>query len=84
MNRLVEPIEVAHAIAWLLATDEQRRDRNQPAGRRRICRGLDMGRLWRIAGSTGNAGRKIMNIETPRKKLDLDRRRSPKAISASY
>src|SRR3981189_1574912 len=52
-------------------TDEQRRDRNQPAGRRRIYRGLDMGRLWRIAGNSGNAGCKNMNIETPHKKLDL-------------
>src|SRR5712672_3182301 len=52
-------------------TDEQRRDRNQPPGRRRIYRGLNMGRLWRIAGNSGNAGRKTMNIETPRKKLDL-------------
>src|ERR1700730_3597581 len=30
-----------------------------------------MGRLWRIAGNSGNAGRNTMNIETPRKKLDL-------------
>src|SRR6266852_2828116 len=30
-----------------------------------------MGRLWRIAGNSGNAGCKTMNIETPRKKLDL-------------
>src|SRR5467141_557195 len=52
-------------------TDEQRRDRNQPPGRRRIYRGLNMGRLWRIAGNSGNTGRKTMNIETPRKKLDL-------------
>src|SRR5882762_11323231 len=52
-------------------TDEQRRDRNQPPGRRRIYRGLNMGRLWRIAGNSGNAGRKTMNIEIPRKKLDL-------------
>src|SRR5258707_9468707 len=52
-------------------TDEQRRDRNQPPGRRRIYRGLNMGRIWRIAGNSGNAGRKTMNIETPRKKLDL-------------
>src|SRR3981189_3522200 len=52
-------------------TDEQRRDRNQPPGRRRIYRGLNMGRLWRIAGNSGNAGRKTMNIEAPHKKLDL-------------
>src|SRR5258705_10115353 len=30
-----------------------------------------MGRIWRIAGNSGNAARKAMNIETPRKKLDL-------------
>ena len=49
MNRLVEPIEVAHAIAWLLSPHEQRRHRNQSARRRRIYRRHHLGRLWRPA-----------------------------------
>jgi len=71
MNRLVEPIEVAHAIGMAARTDEQRRDRNQPPGRRRIYRGAQHGTPMADCGKFRNAGRKTMNIETPRKKLDL-------------
>ncbi len=49
MNRLVEPIEVAHADRVAAFADEQRRHRNQPARRRRIYRGHHLGRLWRTA-----------------------------------
>jgi len=41
MNRLVEPIELPRDCV-AARTDEQRRDRNQPPGRRRIYRGLNM------------------------------------------
>ena len=52
--------------------DEQRRDRHQSAGRRRFYRGLHLGRLWRPARSPGARSEDTsMNIETPRKKLDL-------------
>ena len=54
MNRLVEPMSRWHrSIAWLLSSASARRDRNQLAGRCRIHRGLDLGRLWRIAGNAG-------------------------------
>ena len=72
MNRLVEPIEVAHAIAWLLSPHEQRRHRNQSARRRRIYRRHHLGRLWRPARSTERVVEDMsMNIEVSRKKLDL-------------
>jgi hypothetical protein len=70
MNRLVEPIEVAQAIAWLLSP--------MSSGVTGINLPVDAGY---IAGTTGppmaacrkprRVTRTSMNIELPRKKLDL-------------
>ena len=71
MNRLVEPIEVAHAIAWLLGpTSSGVTGINLP-----VDAGFIAGSTWDAYGglreAPGAQDDKTMNIETPRKKLDL-------------
>src|SRR5258708_39772447 len=51
-----------------VVADEQRRHRGKPAGRCRLHRGHHLGRLWRPTESAGSIS---MNVELPRRKLDL-------------
>ena len=57
MNRLVEPIEVAQAIAWLLSPMSSGvTGINLPVDAGFIA-GTHLGRLWRPAGSAGRVVR---------------------------